>query len=409
MPSFRFRALDAAGARAAGVIEAPDAAAAVARLRAEGRLPLSVELARGGRLMAALNAEITPRATLSPADRAAFTRGLATLAAAGLPLDRALEIARDFSDGRAARGVAARLLAAVRGGAALADAMEAEKGAFPPVYRAVVRAGEASGGLGAALGRLADAEEAANRRRGALRSALVYPVFLVVSSVGAVAALLIFVAPTFEPMLAEAGATPPLSTRIVMGAGRAAAEGWPWALAALLVLAVAAALAMRHPSLRLAASRAALRLPAFGPLRRRLQTARLARLLGELLSGGVALPAALRLARTALTDAAFADALDRATPQIEAGRGLAGPLGESGALAPLAVQLIRVGEESGRLAPMLLRTADILDEEARQTLDRLLAMLTPTLTLVMGGVIALIVSSILFALFSINELAIGRP
>jgi general secretion pathway protein F len=409
VPSFRFRALDAAGARAAGVIEAPDAAAAVARLRAEGRLPLSVEPARGGRLMAALNAEITPRATLSPADRAAFTRGLATLAAAGLPLDRALEIARDFADGRAARGVAARLLAAVRGGAALADAMEAEKGAFPPVYRAVVRAGEASGGLGAALGRLADAEEAANRRRGALRSALVYPVFLVVSSVGAVAALLIFVAPTFEPMLAEAGATPPLSTRIVMGAGRAAAGGWPWALAALAGLAILSALALRDPALRLAASRAALRLPVLGPLRRRLQTARLARLLGELLSGGVALPAALRLARAALTDAAFADALDRATPQIEAGRGLAGPLGETGALAPLAVQLIRVGEESGRLAPMLLRTADILDEEARQALDRLLAMLTPTLTLVMGGVIALIVSSILFALFSINELAIGRP
>ncbi len=407
MPRFRYRAIDPLGATVSGALEAPDGSAAVDSLRGRGLLPVAVKPGgAGSRLWSVLSTDITPRDALRDRDRVAFTRALATLIGAGLPLDRALEILRDLGDRRAGRAVAARLLDAVRGGSGLAAAMDGDAAAFPPLYRGMVRAGEAGAMLDATLGRLADAEEGAAARRGALRAAMIYPAFLLVSAMGSVAVLLIYVVPAFEPLLAEAGVEPPVSTRIVIAAGRTVADGWPAMLAAAGTLWVAWRVARLRPAVRLAAARTVLRLPLIGAIAAKLETARLVRMLGELLTSGVALPAALRLARAATGDAAFRAELDRVTPEVEAGRGLARPLAEGAVAAPLALQLIRVGEESGRLAPMLLKAGEILDAEAQGQIDRLLAILTPTLTLVMGGLIALIVSSILFALFSINELAL---
>lgn len=406
MPRFRYRALDPSGATVAGEAEGVDVGAVVEALRAQGRLPVAVRPAAGFDLRALLATEITPSRALSPGDRIAFTRSLATLTGAGLPLDRALEIAGSLGDRRAGRAVADRLLAAVRGGAALSAAMAQEGSAFPPLYLGVIRAGEAGAALPAALARLADAEETAARRAAKLRGALIYPAFLVAAAAGSIAVLLLFVVPTFEPLLADAGAEPPAATRIVLGAGRLLAEGWPWLIALVAALWLGARLALRREATRLAVARARLRLPVVGPLVAKLESARLARLLGEATTGGVALPAALRLAAGAAGDAAFRAELHRVAPEVDAGRGLARPLAEGRVAAPLALQLIRVGEESGRLAPMLLKAADILDAEAQAALDRALALLSPALTLAMGGVIALIVSSILFALLQINELAL---
>lgn len=407
MARFRYRAIGPDGAAIAGALDAQDPQDAVERLRAMGGLPVSVEPegAAAG-LRALLDTEITPRDALSAPERAAFTRGLATLLAAGLPIDRALEILRDLGERRSGRALAGRLLDAVRGGAALGAAMDREAAAFPPVFRAVVKAGEAGAALDGALVRLADAEEGAARRTAALRSALVYPAFLLVSAAGSVAVLLGVVVPAFEPLLAEAGVEPPATTRLVIAAGRLTADRWPLMLGGLALLWVGWRLALTRPDIRLGWARARLSLPALGALIAKLETARIARVLGELVSNGVPLPQALRLAGAATEDAAFRAEIARVAPEVEAGRGLARPLAEGRIAAPLALQLIRVGEESGRLAAMLLKAADILDFEARAAIDRGLAVLTPVLTLVMGALIALIVSSILFALFSINQLAL---
>jgi len=405
---WRFRAVDADGAVVAGELDAADSAAAVAALRAAGRLPLEVSPAPRG-LWAALNADVAIGGALRSADRVAFTRGLAALSEASLPLDRALQTLQTLGGGRAVRQVAGRLLAAVRGGDALSAAMEREGAAFPPAYRSIVRAGEAAGALAPALSRLADGEEAQARRRAAVRSALVYPAFLLVAAVAAITVLLTVVAPTFAPMLRDADVAPPLTTRLVMGAGDAVQRWWPLALAVVAAFAIVARLALARPRVRAAWHRALLRAPVIGAVRRKLASARVARALGELLGGGVALLAALRLARDAAEDAALTAEMDRIAPLAEAGAGLAGPLRDGGLLAPLAVQLIAVGEETGRLAPMLLKAADILEEEGRVSLERLTSLLTPLLTLVMGGLIAVIVSSFLFALSSINELAVTQP
>lgn len=406
MTVFRYRALSKSGEIVVGTIDMPDKESAVARLRAGGHLPIHLDAERSGGLMALLNTEITPRDALSTKDRIVFTRSLATLTGAGLPLDRALEMAGERGGRRAVRTVSSRLLEAVRGGSGLASALDREASAFPPLYRSLVRAGEAGAALESTLARLADTLESTAKRQSELRSAMIYPAFLVVTAMGSVAILLAYVVPTFEPLLRDAGVEPPALTQIVIATGRLVEHYWLFLLAGLAGLFLTIMLLLRVLSVRLRWHRLALSIPVVGRLWREFETARLTRLLGTLLQNGVALPAALRLTRDALGNAAFADEVSRVIPEVEAGRGVADPLREGAILPDLALQLIYIGQESGQLHDMLLKTADIFDDEAKRGFDQVLAILTPALTLVMGVLIALIISSILFALFSINELAI---
>ncbi len=406
MPVFHYRGVARSGEVVAGTLETPDQAAAIQRLQAQGTMPIRVEERAASSLMALLDTEITPRGALSATDRIALTRTLATLTGAGLPLDRALGIAERLGTSAAVRAVAGRLLAAVREGARLADALDREPQAFPALYRSVVRAGEAGAALEVTLARLADTLEEQAKRRGELRSALIYPAFLLVTAIGAVAILLAYVVPTFEPLLEDAGVEPPAITQAVIAVGHVVSAGWPVMLAGLLAAGVVARLALRRPEIRLRWHGRALGLPVIGRLWRKLETARLCRLLGTLLENGVALPASLRLVAQAMDNAAFAEEVRRVTPEVEAGRGMAGPLAKGGLLPPLALQLLQVGEESGQLTPMLLKAAGIFETEAKREFDQALALLTPVLTLVMGVLIAVIISSILFALLSINELAL---
>ncbi len=406
MPVFHYRGVARTGEVVAGTLETADQAAAIQRLQAQGTMPIKVEERAPSALMALLETEITPRGALSATDRIALTRTLATLTGAGLPLDRALSIAERLGTSAAVRAVAGRLLEAVREGARLADALDREPRAFPALYRSVVRAGEAGAALEVTLARLADTLEEQAKRRGELRSALIYPAFLLVTAVGAVAILLAYVVPTFEPLLEDAGVEPPAITQAVIAAGNVVSAGWPFMLAGALGAGLAISIALRRPAIRLSWHGHALNAPVIGRLWRKLETARLCRLLGTLLENGVALPASLRLVAQAMDNAAFAEEIRRVTPEVEAGRGMAEPLARGGLLPPLALQLLQVGEESGQLTPMLLKAAGIFETEAKREFDQALALLTPVLTLVMGILIAVIISSILFALLSINELAL---
>lgn len=407
MARFRYRALGPDGRVLTGEADGTTERDVARDLRGRGARPIEVGPATSGsRLMQALQADVLPRAALTARERVAFTQSLATLAEAGVPLDRALAIARDLGESRAVRAVSARLLDRMLEGASLADAMEAEPSAFPPLYLGTVRGAEASAALAPALARLASSEEAAARRTSQLRSALIYPAILTITAVLCIGVLLAYVVPTFEPMLREAGRDLPLGTRITLAIAGGARTAAPVAIPALLLAAALAQAALRRPGPRAAWHGLLLRLPVLGPLRRKLASAALARMLGELLSGGVDLQRALPLAREAVGDAAMRAAVARATPRALAGEGLGRAFAETGVLAPLTVQLMEVGERTGRLPAMLTRSADILDEEARTALARLMALVTPVITLVMGGAIALVVGSILTALFSLNELAV---
>ncbi len=346
-PTFHYRALDQDGALVVGSFDSPDEAAAASRLQAQGYLPVDVSTRPAGGVRALLAMEVLPRDRLRAADRMAVTRMLATLTGAGLPLDRSLEMTRDLATRAPVRAAAGRLLEAVRGGASLADAFDGERAAFPPLYRSMVRAGEVGAGLEDALARLADTLEQSAQRAGDLRSALIYPAFLLATAIASVAALLAFVVPAFHPLLEEGGVEPPWITRAVIAAGAFVQDYGPAMLLVLAAAFIGFLIALRNPALRERIHRLAFRMPIIGPLWRKTETARFSRLLGALLQNGVALPAALPLVRDALTNAGFAADVDAARSEVEAGRGLARPLAERAAGSPLARQFIEAGEESG--------------------------------------------------------------
>ncbi|MEL6564749.1 MAG: type II secretion system F family protein [Pseudomonadota bacterium] len=405
---FWVSAIDADGKIVSGLRRAASPDEVVGALRTEGQRPIEIKpAAQSNRLMALLNTEITASNAMRPRARVAFTQSLAALIDAGVPLDNALSITADLAEEKAHRQLATRLLGRMQEGSGLADAMSDEGHAFPPVYMGIVRAAEASGRLGPALARLAVMEEAVGKRQAALRAAMIYPAFLTFTAVICITVLMIYVVPSFTPMLENAGQQVPPLTRGVIATAEAMRSVGPALLPLLLLLVGAAQLALRRPGTRVLWHHALLRLPLIGPLRQKLASAAFARIFGELLAGGVDLRRALRLSRDGMGDFALRAETDAALPRIEAGERPADVFRKSRALAPMTRQMMDVGSRSGKLAEMLIKSADMLDDEVRRRLDALIALFTPVVTLLMGGVIALIVTSILFALFSLNELATG--
>ena len=397
MPVWRYTALDRAGGSIAGSMEAPDEATVAQRLRRAGSLPLGIAAERTG-LFAGGEA-------LGRREVTSLLRELATMLGAGQDLDRALRfLAETTPAGRARRAIVA-LREAVRDGSALAAAMAAQPRSFPRLAVGLVRAGEAGGTLAPTLERLATLMERQQALTSAIRSALIYPALLLAAAGGAIALLLTQVLPQFVPLFEQNGAALPASTRFLIDAGDAIGRDGPAALLALLLAGLAARFALRRPALRLAFDRARLRLPVIGPLLREVLAARLCRTLGTLLQNGVALVPALAIVREVLGDAAGTAALDHAAAAARSGRGLAAPLAETGVLPVRTVHLLRLGEETAQLATVALRAAEIHEEATRTTTQRLVALLTPAITILMGAVIAGIVSSLLLAMLSLNDLA----
>jgi general secretion pathway protein F len=398
MAVFRYRALSATGEAIDGEMEAASRDAVVARLQETRHFPVRVE--------ALGEAGASPRAgRLSARDLGVFTRELATLVGAGLPLDRALEVVASSGASRRLAARAGNLLVRIRSGRSLATAMDEEGGAFSRLYVAMVRAGEASGSLDVVLQRLADYIDKARELRETVISALIYPAILVAVAGISLVLLLTQVVPTFAELFADAGTALPLPTRIVIGTGAWLADNGWLLLAVLAAAAVLAVSALRAPSARLAWDAFVLRLPLVGGLVRRVETARFARTLATLVGNGVVLIAAMGIVRDVVGNARMAAAIGELTQGLKEGQGLAGPLAAARILPDMAVHMVRVGEETGRLEAMLARVADAYDREVALALRRLLALLEPALILTLGVVIAGIIVSVLLAVLSVNDLA----
>ncbi len=406
MPTFHYKSVAESGEVVEGQLEASDQTAAIARLQRLGHVPLKIDSGAGGLSLDFLKQDVSFRRGLGTRDITTVTRQVATLLGAGLPLDRALDILVEMAEQAPQRRLIGKVVEEVRGGATLADALDKQEETFPVYYRSMVRAGEAGATLESVLGRLADFMERSQAMRAQVRSSLIYPTILLVFAGLSLAVMLTVVVPTFKPLLDDAGTELPISTQIVIAAGDVFQAYW-WLM---LLGAVAAFFGLRaalaQPATRLWCHRHLLRLPLAGQLWVKIDVARFARTLSTLLSNGVVLLSALALTRDVLSNAALADALGRIEPDVKAGRGLAEPLAESGLFPILAIQLLRVGEESGHLEEMLAKLAEIYDADTATTIQRLLALLVPMLTLGLGLLIAFIIASILMALFSINELVL---
>ncbi len=401
MPFFAYRATDAAGKRVEGVIEAADPAAVAGRLQELRFFPLSVRPASGRGEQAA-----SGRLARGGGRRlVAFTRQLAVLLGSGIPLDHALTVAGEVADDAALREVVAAVHRSVQEGAGLADALARHPKVFSDLYVSMVRAGEAGGALDQILSRLADFLEEWQRIRDIVVSALLYPAFLSVFAAGAVGVLLVVVVPRFAGVFADLGAALPLPTRMLMAVSDLLRRLW-W-LAPVLAAAAAAAVeaARRSPRWRAWWDRRVLRLPLAGDLAVKVQVSRFARVFGTLAASGVPILRALEIVTGTLTNSVFASSLARVQSGLREGKGVTEPLRRAGVFPPLFLHMVAVGEETGRLEEMMLAVAAGYDREVETAAKRLLSLIEPVIILAMGVVIGAIILSILWAIFSVNQMA----
>jgi general secretion pathway protein F len=405
MPRFRYKALAGDGGTITGELDASSLPAAIEHLQALGHFPISTVEASAGRLRRLLDTDLARLRRPSVNELAIAIHELATLLDAGLPLDRSLEILVDLTPGKSLKPALERVLGRVRDGSGLADALGADARNFPSMAISLIRAGELSGGLENALLGLADYLGKAHALRETIKSALVYPIILLVTGGLSLTIVLTYVLPAFKPLFAEAGKALPISTQIVMAIGDVVTDyGW------LMGLSIVAAVlgfrrAMKRPELRRRRDAGLLRLPVLGGLITRIEAARFSRTLGTLLGNGVTLPAALAITSETLRNTAMAAAVAATAESVREGEGLADLLARARLFPSLALHLVRVGEETGKLEAMLLRQADIYDREVQRVIDRLLAALVPALTIGLGAAVATIIASILLAILKINELA----
>ncbi len=404
MARFQYSALSPAGEIISGELDGPDAASIIERLHERALLPIRA-VEKRPQFVGSVTLRRSASRPLAARDLALLSQQLARLLKASLPLDRALEILADLAESKRAGAVMRRTLERVRDGASLSEAMAAQEKAFPHSYINVIRAGEAGGALQAVLSRVAEFLVRSEAARQKVVSALIYPAILCIVAVWAVGIVLTVVLPQFEPMFREAGAQLPASTRIVMLVGDGLRSNWWMLLTAVVMAAAGWRWLMPRPGIALLRDRLILGMPFVGGWVAKFEIARFSRTLGVLLGNGVPAARALTLSGATVGNRALASAIEAASVRFKEGEGLARPLARTGQFPGLAIQLIQIGEETGRLEELLPQLADIYDEEVQRTLERLLALLVPAIIIAMGVMIATIIAAVMTAMISINDLA----
>jgi len=404
MARYRYKAVTSAGEIVEGVIDAADCQAVVDRLHAQGSTPIRAEES-AVRSVRSLSLFGRRRRRLDPTTVMHATRELATLLGAGLTVDRALSVLEEISDDDAVRGFLDSVLQSVRGGATLAEALMPHKESLPAYYIGLVRAGEAGGALESVMARLAEALERAQALRESVRSAMYYPAFVLIMSVLTLAVLFTLVIPEFRPLFEDSEHPIPTSMAAILAISDGLKAYWWIVVAALLAIIFAIRRYLATGEGRRRFDRRILRTPLAGDLITKLEVARFSRTLGTLLANGVMVLNALSITTEGISNRSIAQAITDLANRLKRGEGLAVPLTETGIFPRVAVQLVQVGEESGQLEAMLLRIADIYDEEVKRTLQRLLAMLVPVMTIFIGIFVAGIIATMLTAILSTYEFA----
>ncbi|MEN1971498.1 type II secretion system F family protein [Luteimonas sp. MJ204] len=402
MPLYRYKALNTRGETLDGQMEAASDAEVVLRLQEQGHLPVEARLASEGGGEGSLRSLFKPK-PFSGERLVQFTQQLATLLGAGQPLDRALTILLDLPEDEGAKRTITDVRDQVRGGTALSTALERQHGSFSRLYINMVRAGEAGGTLQDTLQRLADYLERSRSLRGRVMNALIYPAILILMVGLALLFLLGYVVPQFGVMYESLDAELPFFTKIVLGLGELVRDWWIVLLAVPALAALWFDRRLRDPAFRARFDEWLLGLKFVGGLVARIETARLMRTLGTLLKNGVPLIAALGIGRNVLGNRALAADVEAAGEEVKNGVALSTALARGKRFPRLALQMVQVGEESGALDTMLLRTADTFEAETGQALDRMLAALVPVITLLLAVVVMVVILAVLVPIYDLTN------
>jgi type IV pilus assembly protein PilC len=431
MPQFSYIAIEGrTGREISGTIDGSSGERVTAVLKARGLAPVSIQpskpaspggtgeamhrhkaLAVGNARRTAGNQKRAPwlgpilGRSISAKALTLFTRQLATLTRAGMPLVRALGVLAQQERNRSFCEVVEDIAESIRAGGSLSDGLKRHPRTFDSLYRNMVRAGEAGGALEETLDRLARFMEKAERIKGKVTAALTYPAVVVVLALGIVAALMVFVVPKFEQIFAEllkGQPLPPLTRGVVAVSSFVQHHAM---LSCALVIVVIAAFSMCHRTEagRRVWDRLLIRLPVLGPLLLKTAVARITRTLGTLLASGVPILEALVIARETSGNACVADAVTAARDRVEAGESLARPLEDSGIFPGMVTSMVAVGEETGQLAEMLGRIADDHEEEVDNAVAGLTSLIEPLMIVFLAVVVGTLVLALFLPIVSIIQ------
>lgn len=399
MPSFDFKAISRDGQTLTGVHEAESMQEVVRRLQADGCVPISAVPARKLRLRLVPSRR---QRRITSGQLAALTFRLSSLLGAGLPIDSALRHLENTSE-RTHAELLEKITRRVAQGESFSAALTAT-GEFPSFYLSVVQAAEASGQLGSGLQTLADHLDKADVVRQQLRSALAYPTVLTIGAGASLLVVMTFVVPRLRELFDGFGTEPPALAAVVLGVSGFLTSWWWAPLLVGAVIFAAMRVRMRDPAVRVHMHRRLFALPLIGRTLQQVDAARFARTLGILLQSGVPMTKSMTLAARSVDNEALRELFEQAGANLRSGGSLSRSLTDTTLLPPLLPQLTAVGEQNGRLDEMLLRAADYFDRDSQQLLKRLVSMVEPTVIIGLGLIIGAIITSIIGAIISINEL-----
>lgn len=403
MAAYLYKAATMDGKLVEGTMDAPDHGTVSIRLQEMGLLPVRVGAAAKATMFTRDIPWPWKHRRVRRKDLLVFTHELHTLVRSGIPLDRSLAVLAKLAESAALSEVIQNVLRAVKEGKSFSEALGEYPTVFPKVYVNMVHAGEVGGVLEEILGRLTIFLETSENLRSYVVSALIYPALLSAVAVGSISVMTLFVVPRFAAVFKDMGVPLPLPMVILQGlSGFLTAYWWLLVIAGILI-GVYLHRFHNSPVGRVQWDRWLLRLPLWGGVVRKIEVARFSRTLGTLLHSGVPLLQGMNIVREILSNQAIATTIEPIRNGIKKGEGIARPMKQSGVFPPLAMHLIEVGEESGKLDTMLIQVAEVYDVEVRNAIKNLIAFFEPALILAMGIIIGTIVVSMLLAIFSIND------
>ncbi|HHT9109811.1 MAG TPA: type II secretion system F family protein [Candidatus Brocadiaceae bacterium] len=395
---FKYRLLSTSSGVIEGEKEAASKVDLIKELRKSGHIILSIQQVEKNKRFGLLLNRAHKKAVLP------FTLELSTLLEGGIPIDKSLSILIAAQENKPMKVVVEDLLNGVKSGKSFADALNNHIKLFTSVYINMIRAGEEGGVLAQVLKRLGAFQEKVQKTRGEIISAMIYPILLSATGIISVGALVIYVIPKFAQIFEGVGISLPFSTMMILGLSHFSIRyGWVFVIAVIVgMLLYKRAMKDKQTSIKLDQKK--LKLPFIGNLIWKVQISRFARTLGTLLENGVPLLKSMDIVKDVISNRYLADILGSVKQNVKDGAGLTISLAIRGFLPEIAVHLLKVGEETGRLDHMLLKVADSFDADVEQRMKRLITLVEPMLILLMGGVIGIVVVSMLTAIMSVNDM-----
>ncbi|HHG8502032.1 TPA: GspF family T2SS innner membrane protein variant LspF [Legionella pneumophila] len=397
MGAYQYQALKVNGSISKGVIEADSERHARQLLREQGLIPTQVQTLTQQRAASS-------KSKVSAADLALLTRQLATLLAAGIPVEESLRGVSEQTEKDKVRELIIGVRSKVLEGYGLAQAMAQYPNAFPELYRATVGSGEQTGRLDVVLEKLADYTEKQQQTRQKVQQALIYPLLMIIVSTAIVSFLLTFVVPKIIDVFTESGQTLPPMTQLLINLSQFIKSYGFYSLVTIIVALIGFKKSLSNIKIKTAWHQFMLKLPIVSYLVKTINVARYIHTFGILFAAGVSVLETMRVSSSLVTNIVMRQAFDLATLRVREGSGISEALKETKFISPMAIHLIASGEKSGQLSDMMERSASHLDNEVNRLIETSLTLLEPMVILLMGAVVLFIVLATLLPIFSMEQL-----